>query len=126
MAADDARSNRVSAAIAAGERLDEVLPRLGIDRVVVQTDQPQAPPEADLSGMTELWRGEGLVLLATSGRRRLALHCPRRAGGRRQPAGAAGGRRGCRTFPWAAVERRRQRRGNQSDEVTRQLAPPAR
>ena len=124
VAADDARSNRVSAAIAAGERLDEVLPRLGIDRVVVQTDQPQAPPEADLSGMTELWRGEGLVLLATSRAaedwRSTVPVAPVAAANLLALLAVAAGALG------AAVERRRQRRGNQSDEVTRQLAPPAR
>jgi hypothetical protein len=65
VAGDDPRASRVGQAINDGTPLDQVLPALGINRVVVQLDQPVSG-RADLAGMTRTWRDDELEVWETS------------------------------------------------------------
>jgi hypothetical protein len=64
---DDPRAAAVSQAIQRGEALVPALQALGVRWVVEQTDQPQLPFSADLTGTEEVWTGEDLRLLEVPG-----------------------------------------------------------
>ncbi len=68
---DDPRAAAVSQAIDGGRPLAPVLAGLGIRWVVVQTDQPSASREPDLTGLTQVWSGSGLQLLRVEGEVRI-------------------------------------------------------
>ena len=59
---DDPRARVVGEAIDSGRPLAPVLADTGIRWVVVQTDQPQPGPVADLTGIPVVWEGPGLQL----------------------------------------------------------------
>lgn len=65
VAGDDPRAARVGAAIEAGTPLAQLLPALGINRVVVQLDQPTLGRPVDLRGMTRTWSDGELEVWST-------------------------------------------------------------
>ena len=64
---DDPRAAAVTQAIDGGRSLGPVLAGLGIRWVVVQTDQPDAGRQPDLTGLTQVWTGSGLQLFRVDG-----------------------------------------------------------
>jgi hypothetical protein len=64
---DDPRAATILLAIEEGRALAPLLADLGIRWIVVQTDQPQAGLDPDLSGTVAIWQEDGLLLREVTG-----------------------------------------------------------